>query len=233
MTSAADLFALQEIDLRHDTRRALIADIESRLVETEEVLAAREAVSDAEAALEDLKRRQRDLDGRLEDLDARIQPIEKKLYDGSVRNARELTDLQKEVDSFKARRRVLDDEGLSLLESVEAATTAFSAAQAALRQAEADWRADQATLIDDKSRAEQENARLEADRDARIQDMESSVLGLYENLRKTKQGRAVARLERGLCQGCRVGLPTQLSQRVRSGHEIIQCPRCERILVGG
>ena len=233
MTSAADLFALQEIDLRHDTRRALIADIESRLVETEDLLAAREDVAAAEAALDDLKRRQRDLDAQSEDLDARIQPIEKKLYDGSVRNPKELTDLQREVESFKARRRVLDDEGLSLLESVEAATSALGSAQATLRAAEADWRADQATLLDEKSRAEQESARLEADRELRTRGMDRSALGLYENLRKNKQGRAVARLERGLCQGCRVGLPTQLAGRVRIGNELVQCPRCERILVGG
>jgi hypothetical protein len=33
MTSAADLFALQEIDLLIDARRAIIADIDARLGE--------------------------------------------------------------------------------------------------------------------------------------------------------------------------------------------------------
>jgi predicted nucleic acid-binding Zn-ribbon protein len=233
MTSAADLFALQEIDLRHDTRRALIADIETRLVETEELINAREGVTAAEAALDDLKRRQRDLDAQLQDLDAKVQPLEKKLYDGSVRNPKELTDLQHEVESFKKRRSALDDEGLSLLESVEAATRGLESARENLRQTEAGWRADQARLIEDKSRAEQESADLEQERELRTRSMERSALGLYEKLRQNKQGRAVAKLERGTCAGCRVGLPTQVAQRVRTGAELIQCPRCERILVGG
>src|SRR6266480_4124416 len=119
MTSAADLFALQEIDLRRDARRALIADIEARLVETEELIDARGSVASAEAALTDVRRQQADIETQLDDLDAKIQPLEKRLYDGSVRNPKELTDLQREVDSLKARRSKLDDEGLALLEASE------------------------------------------------------------------------------------------------------------------
>ena len=62
MTSAADLFALQEIDLRRDAKRALIADVEARLGETDELVEAREAVADAQAGLDRLKKRQRDLE---------------------------------------------------------------------------------------------------------------------------------------------------------------------------
>ena len=233
MTSAADLFALQELDLRHDARRALIADIESRLVETEEVLAARETLVTAEAEVEALRRGQRDFEGRLADLDAKIQPLEKKLYDGSVRNPKELTDLQKEVDSLKGRRRLLDDEALALMESVEAAARALEAAQTGLRQAETTWQADQHDLRAEQARAQQESASLEAERSQRTQDMDRPELGLYESLRKTKQGRAVARTERGSCQGCRVTLPTHVVQRVRTGAALVQCPRCERILVAG
>src|SRR5687768_15237398 len=104
MTSAADLLALQEIDLKRDTRRALIADIESRLVETEELIAAREAVQAAELELSAIERQQRLLDQQLQDLDAKIRPLETKLYDGSVRNPKELGDMQKEVESLKAKR---------------------------------------------------------------------------------------------------------------------------------
>ena len=109
MTSAADLFGLQEIDLGRDTRRALIADVDSRLGETEDLVAAREAVVTAAAALADLRRRQQAIEEQLEDLDAKIRPVEQKLYGGTVRNPKELTDLQREVDLFKRQRGKLDD----------------------------------------------------------------------------------------------------------------------------
>jgi predicted nucleic acid-binding Zn-ribbon protein len=233
MTSAADLFALQEIDLRRDARRALIADIESRLGETEELIAAREAVENAERELEQIRRQQRDLETQLADLDAKIQPIEKRLYDGSVRNPKELTDLQKEVNGWKAHRSELDDQGLSLLEALELAAAALSTSQEQLRQAEAYWQADQENLQVQKSSAEADSAKLEAERNQHTQGMEKAALGLYEGLRAVKQGRAVARVERGACQGCRISLPTHIVQRVRTSASLVQCPSSERILVGG
>lgn len=231
MTSAADLFALQEIDLRRDARRAMIADIEARLGETEAVLAARDAVVAAEADLKELQARQRQLDANLEDLDAKIRPLEKKMYDGSVRNPKELTDMQKELTHFKKQRSQLDDAGLEMIEAIEAATLVLSQRRTALQNAEADWQADQKELVENKKRAEGEYTSLDGDRGLRTAEMDSGMLGLYETLRGAKAGRAVARVERGTCQGCRITLPTHLVQRLRSGGILVQCPSCERILV--
>ncbi len=233
MTSAADLFALQEIDLRHDSRLVLITDIDARLGETEELLAARETVQTAEGQLERLRRDQRDIDGQLADLDAKIAPIEKKLYDGSVRNPKDLTDHQRELNSLKVRRDKLDDEGLALLDQVEAATATVAEAKEELRRIEAYWQADQEELRADRTRAEAEHTRLQAERDHHARGMDPPAIRLYESLRSKKQGRAVARVERGVCQGCRTTLPTMAVQQVRTGSILVQCPRCERILVTG
>jgi len=233
MTSAADLFALQEIDLRRDSRRALLADIQGRIGETEELLAAREAVSSAEAELDRLRRQQRDVEEKLEDLEAKIRPLEKKLYDGSVRNPKELSDMQKDLDSLKRRRSKLDDEGLAQMDAFEAATAALKTARGELGRVETDWQGDQDSLRAEQSVAESESARLGEERGRRIQGMERTALSLYESLRSTRQGRAVARVERGACQGCRISLPTHLVQRLRTGVGLVQCPSCERILVAG
>ena len=233
MTSSADLFALQELDLRRDARRAVIADIETRLGETEELIEAREAVEDADAAVQRLRRRQKELDTQVQDLDARIAPIDRRLYDGSVRNPKELTDLQKELDILKAQRGKLDDQGIELLDGLERATSAMKDAREELAQIEQAWQADQQNMQTEKHQAETEYAALEVQRGKHTRDMEPPALGLYESLRAQKQGRAVARVERGTCQGCRLTLPTHLVQRLRAGNQLIQCPTCERILVAG
>jgi predicted nucleic acid-binding Zn-ribbon protein len=233
MTSAADLFALQEIDLRRDARRAVIADIEARLGETEAIRAAREAFSEAEADLQGLKRLQRNFDTRLQDLDAKMRPVETKLYDGSVRNPKELTDMQKELDHFRAQRGKLDDEGLELIEAIDETTKHVAQQTQALRLAEAEWQQEKAQMLDQKSSAESEYASLQGQRDGRTADMDRGMLGLYESLRTSKAGRAVALVVRGQCQGCRITLPTHLVQRLRGGGLLIQCPNCERILVAG
>src|SRR3954467_3638282 len=149
MTSAADLFALQEVDLLRDARRSIIADVELRLGENEAVNAAREAVTDAEADVERVRREQKDLENDLADLDAKMQPLETRLYDGSVRNAKELSDMQKEFESMKARRGVMDDQGLAVIERLEEAQNVLRSAQDTLRNAEAYWKAEQQQLLAD------------------------------------------------------------------------------------
>lgn len=233
MTTAADLLALQEIDLRRESRRALLADIQARLAEAEALLAAREALAEAEAELKRAEERQREIEARLDDLDAKIRPLEKKLYDGSVRNPKELSDMQKELELLKSRRRQLDDEGLAQMEAIEAAAAAKAAAHSQLRAVEEEWQRHQDALLAEQSRVEAEMARLEEERARRAQDIERPALSLYESLRSARQGRAVARVERGACQGCRISLPTHLQQQLRAADHLVQCPSCERILVGG
>ena len=88
MTSAADLFALQEVDLRRDARLSIIADVDLRLGETEALTAAREAVVSAQGQVESLRQEQKDLETQITDLDAKILPLETRLYDGSVQCVR-------------------------------------------------------------------------------------------------------------------------------------------------
>lgn len=233
MTSSADLYGLQEVDLRRDARRALIADIESRLIETPELLEAREEAADAQAQADRLRKDQRELEAQIQALDAKIGPLETKLYSGEIRNPKELSDLQKELESFKTHRRKMDDEALGSLEVVEVATASAREAKDEAARIEAEWIAGQSTLRETKASAEAELTRLDADRETRTQGMDRNMLGLYETLRKAKNGRAVARLDRGNCLGCNVTLPTNMVSRVRQADFLVQCPRCERILVAG
>ena len=66
MTTAAELFALQEIDLSLDRARQRLAEIEEALGETEELLQARQTVEERRAALAALKSRQGDLEWAVE-----------------------------------------------------------------------------------------------------------------------------------------------------------------------
>ncbi|MCK4696871.1 MAG: hypothetical protein KAT53_01045, partial [Dehalococcoidia bacterium] len=60
--------------------------------------------------------------------------------------------------------------------------------------------------------------------------LDASSLELYQALRRKRHGRAVAKVEQGMCQGCRIALPMSELQRARLGQELVQCSSCERIL---
>ncbi len=75
-----------------------------------------------------------------------------------------------------------------------------------------------------------EIAVLEERRSEQASGINGAVLPLYERLRAARQGRAVAKVEGGACQGCRISLPMNLVKLARSSNDLVQCTNCERIL---
>src|SRR3954447_25101170 len=97
----SDLWKLQEIDSALDARRASLEDAEARLGDTEELLAARERTQELREAAPRARTEQKDIELEADELRSKIAPLETKLYGGSIRNPKELKDLQADIDQLK------------------------------------------------------------------------------------------------------------------------------------
>ena len=60
-------------------------------------------------------------------------------------------------------------------------------------------------------------------------EMDAAHLDLYRKLRQKKQGLAVARIEQGRCQGCKITIPVSELSQARAG-DLVQCGSCSRVL---
>jgi predicted nucleic acid-binding Zn-ribbon protein len=230
MTIAADLYALQEIDSAVEATKASLAAVEEQLGESEELIAARQAVGEGRDALEDVSKQQRELEWQVDDLRSRLSDVEGKLYGGSVRNPKELGSMQDEANILRGQLRRREDELLDLMVRVEDRQAALRAAEESLTDVEESWRQDQKDLTSEKGKLEGELAGLEERRKQQSGLIEARVLTLYDNLWERRQGRAVVKVERGMCGGCRISLPMTVLQKARSGMDVVQCVSCERIL---
>jgi len=114
---------------------------------------------------------------------------------------------------------------------LEDAETALKEAEAVLAELEGAWKAEQASLTEEQAALKGEIQDLDAKRSRQLDGMDRAALGLYGALRERRQGAAVAVVERGLCQGCRISLPMSILQKARSGLGLVQCVSCERILL--
>jgi hypothetical protein len=231
MTTAAELFALQEIDLALDKDLARLAEIEANLVETEELLAARETVAERRAAVDELKTKQRDLEWSVDEVRTKAGEIETKLYGGTVKNPKELQDLDADLRSLKTQTRTREDALLALLVQVDEAEAALREAETQCAEIEAEWKSGQEAMFVEKAKLEPEVQVLQRKRDAEAEGKDRAALSLYNLLRERRAGVAVAAVERGACQGCRISLPTNVLTKVRSGNALVQCVSCERILM--
>jgi predicted nucleic acid-binding Zn-ribbon protein len=230
MTIAGELYDLQQIDSAIDAAKAGLAAVEEQLGESEELIASRQAVEERREALKGLRDQQRDQEWQVEDLRSRLATVEQKLYGGSVPNPRELAGLKEEADVFSGQIRRLEDELLNLMVGADEAAAAQKEAKSSLAAVEARWGKDQQDLLGQKERLEAELAELGQGRDRESGRLDPRVLSTYERLRESRQGRAVAKVERGMCQGCRITLPVGVLQKARTGFEVVQCVSCERIL---
>lgn len=230
MTSVAELYALQELDLALEANRAALADVQSRFGEPEELAEARRMAVERQDELRAAEKRFKEQEWEADELRRKIEPVEKRLYQGSVRNPKELEDLQRDVDSLKRRRSELEDQALEAMEALEQAQQALSDAQREIEDLTETCRAEQEELRARQASLETEIAALEGRRTEQATRIDGSLLRLYDHLSATRQGRAVAKVEGGACQGCRISLPMNLLQRARSGSELVQCSNCERVL---
>jgi hypothetical protein len=230
MTIAADLYALQEIDSAVEATKASLTAVEEQLGESEELIAGRQAVEEGRDAVEDVSKQQRELEWQVDDLRPRLSDVEGKLYSGSVRNPKELGSMQDEANILRGQLRRREDELLDLMVRVEERQTALREAEESLTEVEGRWRQDQKELTSEKEKLEGELAGLEERRRQQTGLIEARVLALYDNLWERRQGRAVAKVERGMCGGCRITLPMTVLQKARSGMDVVQCVSCERIL---
>jgi predicted nucleic acid-binding Zn-ribbon protein len=231
MSDISELIALQETDLALDKTLARLAEIEESLGETEELLAAREAVAGKSAIVHELKVQQKDAEIVVDDVKMKAADIEKKLYAGTVKDPKELQNLDAELKSLREQVKRREDELLAILENVDAEETELRELQTNLDAIEGEWNANRERMTAEKTTLEPEADALKGTRETQAVDVDRRVLSLYDLLRKRRGGVAVAGIERGMCQGCRISLPVSILQRARTGNGIVQCVSCERILL--
>ncbi len=230
MTTVKQLYALQEVDLDLDrVYRALEeAEQESKIEISIENLEA--SLQEEQERLQDVELLQRDNQIDIETRRERSEALETQLYDGSMINARDLEALQ--LEAANVRHLLEQDEAMSLELSiqVEEHRSRCGSLNLQLADTRARWDVQQVELNQriDGLRAEQ--GEYERQRALLAARFDPATLQRYETLRKSKGGRAVAKVERDLCQGCRMSLPTQLRQRVKSGRQAVNCSSCGRML---
>lgn len=224
------LHQLQELDLQIEARNRALREIEASLGETAELASARSRVTHLQELLHDQQKQLRDLEWNVEEMTHKARQDEEKLYGGTIRNPKELDGLRRDLEQRQAQRRDLEDRELQLMADVEGTQADLRQAEAELARVEAEVGAQHRELRERQAEVTEQLAGLAAER-ARLAGLVASAsLAQYEQLRRTKRGLAISKVERSTCQGCRIALPMGLVQRVRAGRDFVYCPSCGRIL---
>jgi len=230
MTKGKDLCRLQHLDSERDGQQRRLKEIEATLGESEALEGARRALEDTQAQVRKWTVRQRDLELEIQTISDEASRSEQRLYSGTVKNPKELSDLQAKIASLRRQRQKLEDSLLEKMIELEEAENERAQAQAHLDDTESRWSTQQTDLLAEREALQGKLAQVERTLAALLPNIESRDLAIYQELRRRKGSVVVVQMQGSACGGCGVAVSPSLEWRLRQG-ELIQCGNCERIIV--
>jgi len=221
------------MDTKLDKCRARTEEIDSILKDNSEIFNAR---TKNDIALKNLERAHKALkvaENNVKSQRLKIEQTDATLYGGKVRNPKELQDLQAESAALKRYLNVLEDRQLEAMIIAEDTDSIYQNTAKTLKEVESGISIQNKNLISERSQILQEIDRMSSERDAAIGTTPSADLKLYNDLRKTRRGLAVAKITDKTCSACGTTLSATTLHSAKSPHQITQCDTCNRILYSG
>jgi uncharacterized protein len=225
---------LQEIDMaigRMETRRRDLEAGDDVAQARRRAEGAEERLGELRLALDSVVREQARLESEADSLGRKIDAEQRRLYDGSVANPKELEAIQHEVANLRQRKGRVEDDILAQMERREDMESRLPALEADLQEA-------RDRLAETESGSERELSDIAGGLDSRREERKALVptfddelLELYEDLRASKKGIGAARLLDGVCQGCHQKLSALELDKIKRSQGIRRCEYCRRILV--
>ena len=230
MTTAKQLFSLQELDLVMDRIQKTTRKAESELNVGKGVETLQAGLQEEKIRLAEIQSQQKSQQQDAEVQRERSTRLDEQLYGGSITNPRDLESLEQEASNARGALEKLDGELIELALQAEESQNNCDSMEKELADTTSAWETRRAELEDELQKSNTEMSEVASQREEMVAILDPASVQQYENLRRTKGGLGVAKVERGLCQACRMSLPTQQRQKVRSAHLTVLCSSCGRIL---
>lgn len=230
MVSIRQLFNLQELDWEIASKAKTLEETRFRLNDVSAIEAMRRRQALIGRQLDEARTERRKRETAVSGLEQRLENLDRRLYGGFVTNPRELEASEEERAFLQQQRSEEEDGLLEALVLSEELEEGLSVASERITAMESARDAERPGLLERESRLRAELEELRRAREEAAPRLPADTLSTYESLLRSKNGHAVARVERSVCQGCRMTLPTMEVQRAKSSTRVALCSNCGRIL---
>ncbi|ORB25827.1 zinc ribbon domain-containing protein [Mycolicibacterium parafortuitum] len=225
-----------------------LAEVDAEITRAEhrtKNLPEQKAVDEAQAAHREVGDRLAAIRLALDDIDAQVAKLEteidgvrqredrdRALLDGGTVDAKQLTDLQHELETLQRRQASLEDSQLELMEKREELAAQEAEQVAASEQSQAALTDAQRAADDARAELSQTKERAVSRRAEVVAALDDELATLYERQR-TRSGVGAAPLQGRRCGACRIEIDRGESARIAAAAEddIVRCPECSAILL--
>ena len=225
------LYAVQQIDSSVQRAKKAQVALDNGTAATAAAQSARSLAQQKRSAWQKSSGDLKDSELKLEAIETKRKNYQQKLYQGTVTNPKELSNIEKEIEALGRQRSDLDGRILELMEETEQAQAALTVAEEEARQTEGHQSATVAAFRSRHEALALELADLARQRqDAMLLVEDKAALKRYEDIRAKTGGIGIARIEGNSCGGCRMTLPATLIKTVREAAQMQTCENCGRLL---
>ncbi|MGI9610681.1 MAG: zinc ribbon domain-containing protein [Acidimicrobiia bacterium] len=232
LNSLEDLLDLQVLDTDIDR----LLDHRASLPELEAYRAAHAELTGLDGQLQVARDRMREIDlstdkaeGELSLAEDKANREEQRLYAGGL-SARDAEHMRNEVQMLRRQISEQEEMTLALMEEREGLQTILEGLEQQHEAVAAEKGRIEAVVADSWREIDGDVARLEEKKAALIPLIAPDILAMYEEIRPTKEGVAVARLGEGVCGACHLALSA--AEQVQAAKQFPpRCIHCWRMLV--
>jgi predicted nucleic acid-binding Zn-ribbon protein len=230
MSGAQKFYRLQLIDSQLEAIHTRLKEIGIVLSDDSDLKTAEQNVYEAANLLKVKQKDLREIENQVKDLQFKIAQNESALYGGRIQNPKELQDLQNESVSLKRYLAVLEDRQLEAMIIVEEAEEILQNLNQQVEKVHGNLIEQHAGLRSEQGQLLQDQQRLYVEHEATHSTFAPDELVLYQQLRKTRRGLAVAKISERTCSACGSTLTPAILQEASNSPSPVFCPTCGRIL---
>lgn len=231
MSQAEALYRLQEIELGLLRGQNRLKEVNAALENDTVLQAAQGQVAAAEKALRPLQTKMRNLDLEMQSNSQKAQSTEQRLYSGTVKNPKELQDMQQEIEALKNWNLELENRLLEAMVAVEGGEAALKSSEENLAQVQIAWEDGHKDLLAEQAQLEQQIAVLKGQLVKARDSVTPENLKTYNALKPRKANQPMALMQGQSCAVCGIEQNMAIVQEVRRGSTLVTCLGCGRILV--
>ena len=224
------LYDLQEVDWEIQALQGSLAKVAERLADNRAVTSAKKRLEELEATLSKRDPVWKQSEFTVQQIVEKLKNTEDRLYSGAITNPRELSAYEEEQNSLNRQRSAEEEKLLEVMVEVEDLRSERDQARETYTTLDSQRTTEVAELSDEQKRLTSELEDILLEREMISPEIPPQVLGVYDSLIKSRAGHAVAKVERGNCQGCRITLPSGELQQAKISDKLVQCNSCRRIL---
>ncbi|MDX1881834.1 zinc ribbon domain-containing protein [Mycolicibacterium sp. 120270] len=179
-----------------------------------------------------------DLDAQIAKFESEIEAVrdrenrDRKMLDSGAINAKQLGDLQHELETLERRQASLEDSLLEVMERREELQAQQSEELSKIDVLESELAEVQRARDDALAEIEQSRHQTASRRDELVAGLDPELVALYERQR-TRGGAGAGRLQGRRCGACRLEIDQGELARISSAadDEVLRCPECGAILL--